>query len=73
MRNQMLKQNDSKHRGLHPLVNFARAEINAKKTVDQAAAEYKVPAKYKGYIVTVNAEWASAKANLEAAYKELKK
>jgi cyclase len=54
-------------------VNFARAEINAKKTVDQAAAEYKVPAKYKGYIVTVNAQWASAKANLEAAYKELKK
>jgi cyclase len=54
-------------------VNFARAEMNAKKTVAQAAAEYKVPAKYKGYVETVNKDFGNAKDNLEIAYKELKK
>ena len=54
-------------------VNFARSEMNAKKTVDQAAAEYKVPAKYKGYVVTVNPQFANAKGNIQTAYDELKK
>jgi len=54
-------------------VNFARNEMNARKTVDQAAMEYKVPAKFKGYVVTVNPQFGSAKANLQAAYDELKK
>src|SRR5207244_939043 len=35
-------------------VNFARNEIKVGKTVDQAAGEYKVPAKFKGYVVSVN-------------------
>jgi cyclase len=54
-------------------VNFARNEVKAGKTVDQAAAEYKLPARFKGYVVTVNEQFASAKTNLLAAYEELKK
>jgi cyclase len=54
-------------------VNFARAEMNANKTVEQAAAEYKIPEKYKGYVITVNPQFGSASANLQAAYEEMKK
>jgi len=54
-------------------VNFARAGLNAKKTVEQAAAEYKIPEKYKGYVVTVNPQFGNASANLQAAYEEMKK
>ena len=54
-------------------VNFARSEMNAKKTVEQAAAEYKVPAKYRGYVVTVNPQFGNAQVNMAAAYDELKK
>src|SRR5437867_5003366 len=54
-------------------VSFARNEMKAGKTVDQAAAEYKVLARFKGYVVTVNEQFASAKTNLQAAYDELKK
>jgi cyclase len=54
-------------------VNFARAEMNAKKTVEQGAAEYKIPEKYKGYVVTVNPQFGNASANLQAAYEEMKK
>jgi cyclase len=54
-------------------VTFARNEMKAGKTVDQAAAEYKVPAKFKGYVVTVNEQFASAKTNVKAVYDELRK
>ncbi len=54
-------------------VTFAQNEMKAGKTVDQATADYKLPAKYKGYVVTVNPQFGSAKANLESIYKELKK
>ena len=54
-------------------VAWAQTELKAGKTVDQAVAEYKVPAKFKGYVVTVNPQFGNAKANLEIAYKELKK
>jgi cyclase len=52
---------------------FARNAFKAGKTVDQAAAEYKVPARFKGYVETVNAQFASARNNLQIAYDELKK
>jgi cyclase len=58
---------------LSDFVTFAQNEMKANKTVDQAAAEYKVPAKYKGYVVTVNPQFANAKSNLQTAYDELKK
>jgi cyclase len=54
-------------------VAFAEREMQAGKTVDQASAEYRVPAKYKGYIVTVAQEFVTAKGNLQIAYDELKK
>ena len=54
-------------------VTWARAENKAGKTVDQAEKEYKLPAKYKGYVVTVNPQFASLKGNLQIVYDELKK
>jgi cyclase len=52
---------------------FARRAFKAGKTLDQAAAEYKVPARFTGYVATVNEEFASARVNLQIAYDELKK
>ena len=54
-------------------VNFARTAMNAKKTVQQAAAEYKVPPNYKGYVVTIDPQLVSAATLMEIAYNELKK
>jgi glyoxylase-like metal-dependent hydrolase (beta-lactamase superfamily II) len=54
-------------------VDFARAEMNAKKTVEQAAAEYKVPDKYKDYVVTIDPQLVTASAILQITYDELKK
>ncbi|HET9359823.1 MAG TPA: MBL fold metallo-hydrolase, partial [Vicinamibacterales bacterium] len=53
-------------------VNYARASMQAGKTVEQAAKEYTVDPKYKGYVVSVNPAFGSAQANLEIAYTELK-
>jgi glyoxylase-like metal-dependent hydrolase (beta-lactamase superfamily II) len=53
-------------------VAWAQAEMKAGKTVDQAAAEYKVPAKYKGYTAGVGS-FGGAKGNTQAVYDELKK
>jgi hypothetical protein len=47
--------------------------MKAGKPVDQAAAEYQVPAKYTGYVVSVAADLVSAKGNLQIAYDELMK
>jgi len=58
---------------IQDFVMFARNAMNGKKTVDQAAAEYKVPAKFKGYAVTVNPQFGNAQGNLQTAYNELKK
>lgn len=49
------------------------SQMKAGKTVDQAAAEYKVPTRFSGYKVTVNADIASPKSNLQILYDELKK
>jgi cyclase len=50
---------------------WAQAELKAGKTVDQAAAEYKIPDKYKGYIVMQ--QFGGIKPNVQAAYEELKR
>jgi len=47
--------------------------MNAKKTVAEAAAEYKVPAKYTGYVVTIDPQLVSAERILQIAYDEMKK
>ena len=54
-------------------VSWAREQIKAGKPAGQAAAEYQVPARYKGYSVSPNAQFGDAKANTEIVYKELGK
>ena len=54
-------------------VAYAEASLKAGKTVDQAAAEYRVAPKYKGYVVTIAEGFVSPKGNLQMAYDELKK
>jgi hypothetical protein len=55
------------------LSDFARSAMNAKKTVAQAAAEYKVPAKYTGYVVTIDPQLITAERILQIAYDEMKR
>ena len=54
-------------------VAYAEQSLQAGKSVEQAAKEYKVDPKYKGYVVSANPMFGGAQANLEIAYKELKK
>ena len=54
-------------------VSWAQEQIKAGKAVTQAATEYRVPARYKGYTVSPNPMFGDAKANVEIVYKELKK
>ncbi len=50
---------------------WVQSEIKAGKSVDDAAAEYKIPEKYKGY--TINNFMGGIKGNIQTAYNELKK
>jgi len=52
-------------------ITWVQGEIKAGKSADQAAMEYKVPAKYAGY--TVSTFLGGIKGNIELAYKELQK
>jgi cyclase len=52
---------------------FAEKSLKAGKTVDQAAAEYTVAPKYRGYVVSIAPDFVNAKGNLQIAYDELKK
>jgi cyclase len=54
-------------------VMFAETSMKAGKTVDQAAAEFKVAPKYQGYSVSINLAFINPKGNLQLAYDELKK
>lgn len=54
-------------------VAWARSQLKAGKTVDQAAAEYRVPDTYKGYAVSPNPQSGDAKANVEIVFNELKR
>jgi glyoxylase-like metal-dependent hydrolase (beta-lactamase superfamily II) len=67
--------NDFKEYGafIQDFVDYARTAMKAKKTVEQAAAEYKVPAKYKGYVVTIDPQLVTAAGILQIAYEEMKK
>lgn len=53
-------------------VSWAREQIKAGKSAGDAAAEYRVPAKYKGYAIAPN-QSGDARANTEIVYRELKK
>jgi len=50
---------------------WVKSEIKAGKTVDQAAAEYKLPERYKNYRVVEF--FGGIKGNIQTAYKELQK
>ena len=54
-------------------VAYAEQSLKAGKSVEQAAKDYKVDPKYKGYKASVNPMFGGAQPNLEIAYKELKK
>ena len=54
-------------------VAFAERSLKAGKSAEQAAKEYKVDPKYKGYKASVNPMFGGPQPNLEIAYKELKK
>jgi cyclase len=54
-------------------VEFAEKEMKAGKTPAQAADEYKLDPKYKGYVVSVNPQFGGARSNMDIAYNELKK
>ena len=54
-------------------VNWARGQMKAGKTADQAAADYKVPERYKGYTAAPSPQFSVTKQNLEILYNELKK
>ena len=54
-------------------IAFVRSEIKAGKNIDQAAAEYRIPDKYKGYTVGFIKLTGGIKGNIQTAYKELGK
>src|SRR5690349_23042043 len=53
--------------------DFAEKEMKAGKTPAQAADEWKLDPKYKGYLVSVNPGFGGARSNMDIAYNELKK
>jgi len=54
-------------------VAWARSEAKAGKTVDQAATEYKIPDRYKGYALSADMNPGQAKANIETLFNEFKR
>jgi glyoxylase-like metal-dependent hydrolase (beta-lactamase superfamily II) len=54
-------------------VTWGQSQMKAGKTVEQAAAEYKVPARFSGYRTSVNENFGNPKDNLQILYSELKK
>jgi cyclase len=54
-------------------VDFARASLKAGKTAEQAAGEYKVAPKFKGYAASLSPAFGGALANMKIAYQELQK
>lgn len=52
-------------------VTWVKSEIKAGKSVDQAAAEYKLPERYKNYRIVEF--FGGIKGNIQIAYKELQK
>ena len=54
-------------------VAFAERSLKAGKSAEQAAKEYTVDPKYKGYQASANPMFGGPQPNLEIAYKELKK
>ncbi len=58
---------------LKGFADLAEKDFKAGKTAAQAADEFKVDPKYKGYVMSVNPAFGGARANMDIAYNELKK
>jgi glyoxylase-like metal-dependent hydrolase (beta-lactamase superfamily II) len=54
-------------------VAWATSQMKAGKTVAQAATDYKIPERYKGYTVSPGPEPGGAKANVGIVFNELKR
>jgi hypothetical protein len=52
-------------------ITWVKSEIVAGKSVDEAAMDYRIPDKYKGY--TISTFFGGIKGNIQLAYDELKK
>jgi cyclase len=52
---------------------FAEKSMKAGRTAAQAADEWKLDPKYKGYVVSVNPAFGGARGNMDIAYNEMKK
>ncbi len=58
---------------LKEFADLAEKDFKAGKTAAQAADDFKVDPKYKGYVMSVNPAFGGARSNMEIAYNELKK
>jgi len=58
---------------LKDFADLAQKDFTAGKTAVQAADDFKVDPKYKGYVMSVNPAFGGARGNMEIAYNELKK
>jgi len=58
---------------LKDFADLAQKDFKAGKTAAQAADDFKVDPKYKGYVVSVNPAFGGARANMDIAYNEMKK
>jgi len=52
---------------------FAEKSMKAGKTAAQAADEWKLDPKYKGYVASMNPSFGGARGNMDIAYNEMKK
>jgi len=52
---------------------FAEKSMKAGKSAAQAADEWKLDPKYKGYVASVNPSFGGARGNMDIAYNEMKK
>ena len=58
---------------LQDFANLAQKDFKAGKTAAQAADDFKLDPKYKGYVMSVTPAFGGARGNMEIAYNELKK
>jgi cyclase len=58
---------------LKDFADLAQKDFKAGKTAAQAADDFKLDPKYKGYVMSVNPAFGGARGNMEIAYNELKK
>ncbi|HKF65616.1 MAG TPA: hypothetical protein VKB36_03780, partial [Vicinamibacterales bacterium] len=58
---------------LKDFADLAEKDFKAGKTAAQAADDFKLDPKYRGYVMSVNPGFGGARGNMDIAYNELKK